>query len=205
MHRSSSPLAAPPLAAILLAAGSARRFGSDKLLASLADGTPVALAAARAIQAGMPSGALLVAVIRPEQTALATLLQEAGWQPVASAEAALGMGHSLAAGVEASREAAGWLVALADMPYLQPASVAAVAAALSADAPLAAPGYRGQRGHPVGFGAAYREELQALSGDAGARHLIQRDRARLRLLEVDDPGVLQDVDTPADLASSQDR
>ena len=194
-----------PLAALLLAAGSARRFGSDKLLAPLADGTPVALAAARAIQAGMPPGAALVAVIRPEQTTLAKLLRAAGWQVVQSPQAALGMGHSLAAGVEASREAGGWLIALADMPFIQPQSIAAVAAALASGAPLAASCYLSQRGHPVGFGAAYREELLALDGDAGARHLIQRDRAQLRTLEVDDPGVLLDVDTPEDLVTSQDR
>lgn len=201
-----TPLTNPPLAALLLAAGSARRFGSDKLLAPLADGTPVALAAACAIQAGLPPGTLLIAVIRPEQTTLATLLRQAGWHPVASPQAALGMGHSLAAGVDASREAAGWLVALADMPYLQPASVAVVAEALAAGAPLAAPCYRGegkQRGHPVGFGAAYREELLALTGDSGARQILQREQERLRLLDCDDPGVLQDVDTPADLSWEQ--
>lgn len=192
-----------PLAALLLAAGSAHRFGSDKLLARLADGTPVALAAARAIQAGLPPETRRVAVLRPEQAILAALLHEAGWQVVASPQAALGMGHSLAAGVEASREAAGWLVALADMPFIQPQSIAAVAAALAAGAPLAAPCHQGQRGHPVGFGAAYREALLALEGDAGARHLIQRDRALLRLLELGDAGVLRDVDTPADLTMAQ--
>ncbi|HXK57970.1 MAG TPA: NTP transferase domain-containing protein, partial [Gammaproteobacteria bacterium] len=66
-------------------------------------------------------------------------------------------------------------------------------------AALVAPGYRGRRGHPVGFSADWGERLAALSGDAGARHLLASHRRELQLLPVADPGVLQDVDTPEEL------
>ncbi|MCL4799694.1 MAG: nucleotidyltransferase family protein, partial [Burkholderiales bacterium] len=58
---------------------------------------------------------------------------------------------------------------------------------------------RGERGHPVGFAARYGAELAALAGDAGAREILRRDRGLVELIEVDDPGVLRDVDTRADL------
>ena len=74
-----------------------------------------------------------------------------------------------------------------------------VADALVAGAPIAAPCYRQQRGHPVGFAAGMREELENLHGDQGARSVLQRHRQAMRLLEVDDPGILADIDTPRDL------
>jgi molybdenum cofactor cytidylyltransferase len=109
-----------------------------------------------------------------------------------------GTGASIACAVRATPWARGWIVALADMPAIEPDTVQAVRAALLAGAESAAPFHRGRRGHPVGFGAACRAELAALDGDEGARAVLARHPpARL---EVDDPGILFDVDTPADLA-----
>ncbi|HEY8554487.1 MAG TPA: NTP transferase domain-containing protein, partial [Burkholderiales bacterium] len=93
----------------------------------------------------------------------------------------------------------GWIVALADMPLVRPATIRAVADAIAAGAALAAPRYRGERGHPVGFAAAYGPRLAALSGDAGAREIVRAERERLRLIDCDDPGVLADIDTALDL------
>jgi len=182
---------------ILLAAGFARRFGSDKRLQRLADGRAMAVVAAgQLLQAGVP----VIAVLRPEDAELAELLAAAGCEVVNAAAAQFGMGHSLAAGVAASPDAAGWLVALADMPRLQVASHRAVLAALHAGASLARSEHAGQAGHPVGFAARWREQLLALSGDAGARQLVQAGAAELVRCPVDDPGVLFDVDLPGDLA-----
>jgi molybdenum cofactor cytidylyltransferase len=186
------------LAGILLAAGSATRFGAPKLLQPLADGTPMAVQAARRLRAILPES---LAVLRPGDTALRRLLAAEGLELVVCPHAADGMGASLACGVAASAEADGWLVALADMPFVAPSSVAAVAAALRAGAALAAPRYRGRRGHPVGLAAGYRAELLALGGDRGARELLARDAPRLALIDCNDPGVLADIDTPADLAA----
>jgi len=105
------------------------------------------------------------------------------------------MGHSLACGVRARSSAAGWVIALADMPAVSPATIVAVRDALARGYPSAAPVHRGQRGHPVGFGRACRTELLALTGDAGARGVLAAHPPLL--IEVDDPGCLLDIDAPA--------
>lgn len=185
---------------ILLAAGRSTRFGGDKLLYPLADGTPLALASAWSLQAALPR---VVAVVDTRNCPLRTLLAAAGIEIVAAPLADAGMGTSLASGVAATRDATGWIVALADMPFISPATVARVHAALLAGAPLAAPAYEGRRGHPVGFAARFRENLLTLRGDAGARHLLHEQREMLALLACDDPGVLRDIDTPEDLVAFQ--
>jgi molybdenum cofactor cytidylyltransferase len=108
----------------------------------------------------------------------------------------MGMGHSIAAGVAATGDASGWLIVPADMPLLQPHSILAVAAALGQN-PVVYAQYRGQRGHPVGFNAELFSELVGLQGDEGARRILARYPSLG--LELDDPGVLMDLDTEADL------
>jgi molybdenum cofactor cytidylyltransferase len=95
-------------------------------------------------------------------------------------------------------DARGAIIALADMPWLLPSTVARIAAALRRGAILAAPAHRGTRGHPVAIGAGYFAELRTLSGDEGAKKLLAAHGAELELIAVDDPGVLRDVDTQAD-------
>lgn len=108
----------------------------------------------------------------------------------------VGMGHSIAAGVSASGDSDGWLIVPADMPLLRPDTLRAVAAALSND-PVAYAQYRGRQGHPVGFSAELFSELVDLHGDEGARRIMARYPSQA--VDVDDPGVLLDVDTVADL------
>lgn len=181
---------------ILLAAGRGARFGGDKLLAALPDGTMLGAAAARAMMRVLPR---VVAVVRPGDVALRRCLEEEWVDVVECAEAARGMGRSLACGIGAAPEADAWLIALADMPYIKDSSYRRVAQALAGGAELAAPSHRGQRGHPVGFGAGFGAALLALDGDRGARELFSAHAGEARLIEVDDAGVLQDVDTPRDL------
>ncbi len=186
-----------PIVGVLLAAGQGRRFGSDKLLHPLDEGTPMAVLAARRLKAACP---VSIAVLRPEQTVLAGLLAEVGLRIVSCAEARDGMGCSLAAGVAASPNAAGWLVALGDMPFIQPETLREVSRVLEAGASLAAPWLEGRRGHPVGFAAGWREDLLALAGDAGARDILAGHPRAMVRIETTDAGVLRDVDTPEDLA-----
>jgi molybdenum cofactor cytidylyltransferase len=117
---------------------------------------------------------------------------------VADAEAARGMGHSIAAGVAERPSAAGWLILPGDMPLIRPSTLLTVAAALE-DHPVAYAQHHGRRGHPVGFAAELYSELVMLNGDEGARRLIARYPACAA--EVDDAGVLVDVDTVEDLAA----
>jgi molybdenum cofactor cytidylyltransferase len=181
---------------ILLAAGSSSRFGADKLLQPLADGTPVGLRSARTLVAVLPRS---LAVVRDRAGALARMLADAGLEVVECRVQPPGMGASIACGVAAARDAGGWVIALADMPYVPPGAIEAVAGALRAGAPLAAPWCRGRRGHPVGFAAAFGPALADLAGDVGARAVLEEHAAQIVGLPWDHDGVLRDIDTPADL------
>ena len=112
----------------------------------------------------------------------------------------VGMGHSIAAGVSATGDAEGWLIVPADMPLLRTASMLAVADALE-QYPVAYAQYRGRQGHPVGFSAELYSELVDLQGDEGARRIVARYPSQA--VDLDDPGVLVDVDTVEDLTRMQ--
>ncbi|MHB1566307.1 MAG: nucleotidyltransferase family protein [Acidiferrobacter sp.] len=181
---------------LLLAAGRSQRFGSDKLLQRLDGGPPLALRCAQGLQ---PAVDRLVVIVHPEATAVSASLRAAGITVVCCPHAENGLGASLAFGIRVTGGAHGWLVALADMPYIAPATAVAVATRLRAGAIIVAPFFRGQRGHPVGFGRALGPELGALSGDIGATAVIRRHRHLLTPVPTDDAGIIIDIDTPDDL------
>lgn len=135
---------------ILLAAGQSRRFGADKKLHPLADGINPALVAARHLAAMC---ARTIVVIRPEDSHLAALLAAEGLGNRGLRVRSAGHGHSLRCGVAACPDAAGWLIALADMPFIKPASYHAVLRALQNGADMARTQFDKKPGHPVGFGA----------------------------------------------------
>jgi molybdenum cofactor cytidylyltransferase len=183
---------------VLLAAGYGSRFDPDglhnKLLARMPDGTVVAHEAAHRLLLVVTR---VLAVVRPGSEALARMLNDAGCDVMFTADAERGMGASLAAGIEASADAEGWIVGLADMPRIAVSTIEGVARTLDDGASIVVPFYRGQRGHPVGFGPEHRDALMALDGDTGARALLTEHQ--IARLDVDDPGILHDVDTPEDL------
>lgn len=183
--------------AILLAAGSSTRFGSDKLVHALPHGVAVAVQAARHLKAVLPR---VVAVVRAADGDTARALGGEGCEVVVCANAEDGMGASLACGVRAAGAADAYLVALGDMPFIRPSSIAALRDALEAGAAIVAPYFRTRRGHPVGLAGRFRAELEALEGDEGARRLIAANEAALVKVPVGDPGVIRDIDTPADVA-----
>ena len=184
--------------AILLAAGSATRFGSDKLLHLLPHGVPIAVQSARHLRAVFEKDVL--AVVRPEANQLAELLRAEGCEVVPCKRAADGMGASLACAVRALEAADAYVVALADMPFIRPSSIAAVRDELLKGAALAAPYFRARRGHPVGISSRFRDELVRLQGDEGAKTLLAHRAAEIIKVPVGDPAVLRDIDTPGDLA-----
>ena len=181
---------------LLLAAGSASRFGSDKLRHALPHGVPIAVQAARIFKLELSR---VVAVVKPESAELVDALQEEGCEVVVCENAAEGMGASLACAARAAGEADGYLVALGDMPFLRRTSIAAVRDALVNGAPLVAPYFRTRRGHPVGIGKRFYEELLSLRGDEGARKLLAANAGQLVKIPIGDPGVIRDIDTPQDL------
>ena len=148
------------------------------------------------IAAGLP----VLAVVKPGDFPLADMLEQEGCDVTMFAHAARGMGASLAHGIGQRRGAAGWIIALADMPSIASGTIKAVVRELEAGRELVAPVYQGQRGHPVGLGKRFGAQLAALDGDAGARDIIGAHKSELTLIECDDPGVLQDIDRREDLA-----
>ena len=184
-----------PIVGVLLAAGSAKRFGADKLSVALPGGRPLAIAALEPLLATVDE---VVAVVRAEDRSLARVMHARGARVTACRDAAEGMGVSLAWGVRAAPLAAGWVIGLADMPWIRSETIAAVVSALRSGASVVAPESVGKRGHPVGFDAGLYGELIALVGDEGARSVLARHPPSL--VATRDGGILRDVDTPADLS-----
>lgn len=188
---------------ITLAAGQGSRFGSDKMACPIPDAMaierPLVMHALAALQ---PVCDECVVVLRPEQTALVQAVTQAGSQAIICDTAGEGMAHSLRAGVAAVPQDAAMLLMLGDMPFVQAATMQKVSSALRKGASLVAPFFNGQRGHPVGFSAQWRDAMLTLEGDAGAKRLIQQHPDALTRIECNDPGILRDIDLRSDLPAS---
>lgn len=185
------------IAGILLAAGAGTRFGGDKLLFPLPDGTPIGIKAARSLLSGVDHG---IAVVRQKDRLLAQLLEAEGLRVAFCPDPEAGMGTSLAFGIRIAQNADGWLIALGDMPFIRHDTVRSVASLLQSGAPIAAPQHQGRRGHPVGFAREFFCDLTQLGGDQGARPLLAAHAARIHLFECEDPGIFADIDTRSDHA-----
>lgn len=204
---------------VVLAAGKGSRFGgTGHKLAQALGGTSVlgqtvlGQTIANAIQSQLPVVVVTTEALAAESARWVArrdivLLPEVGSVAgaalghAAGRTVALGMGYSIAQGVAARPQAAGWLVMPGDMPLVRPATLLAVAAGL-AHAPVVYAQHLGRRGHPVGFAAELFSELVQLRGDEGARRITARYPSVG--LELGDPGVLIDVDTEADLSTVRD-
>ena len=170
---------------IILAAGKGERFraggGTTHKLEALLAGKPVlqhVLAAAQA--SGLP------------------------WHLVRPQGGTNGMGDSIALGVKATPYAAGWLILPGDLPLITAASLQRVAQALN-EKPVVVPYFQQRHGHPVGFGREYFDSLARLTGDEGAKAVVQAARARADVfsLALNDSGIVQDIDVPEDLAAAE--
>ncbi|MFZ6780681.1 nucleotidyltransferase family protein [Undibacterium sp. Ji83W] len=184
----------PRWTGILLAAGRGRRFDAsgqrDKLLQKLADSKSVAQHSAQNLLAAMPQ---VVAVLRPDNAALSDQLQAMGVECLVCHDADAGMANSLKHALRTTADSAGWLIALADMPAVKPSTMTLLFNALQAGAEIVVPVYQRRRGNPVGFAHQYLPQLLDLQGDVGARSLLQSNP--VTQVEVDDPGIHQDIDT----------
>jgi len=184
---------------VVLAAGRSERFGAGrhKLAQPLGASSVLAQTLARAIASHLRTVVVtteaFVDVARSSVAARDVVVLP---DLASDGSASLGMGTSIAAGVRASADSAGWLVLPGDMPLVQSATLLAVARALDHHA-VAYAQHGGRRGHPVGFAAELYPELTELSGDEGARRIISRYPAFA--VDLDDPGILVDIDTEDDL------
>ena len=185
---------------IVLAAGQGKRFAgpSHKLTQRLGQFSVLGTTLHHVVDSGLPMVLVTTIDLAHEARGLVDV-RDIEIMPTASAPGVgrrWGMGVSIAAGVSARPDAAGWLVVPGDMPMIRSATLRAVADGLE-PYPAVYAQYHGRQGHPVAFAAELYSELVQLDGDEGARRLLARYPSQG--IDVDDPGVLQDVDTQDDL------
>lgn len=186
---------------ILLAAGESTRFGTNKLLHLLPDSKiPIAVQSAKHILQALPDS---IAVVREDNLQLNSLLQETDILLIGNRNAELGMSSSICCAIKAVKQlfpaAKGCVMALADMPYISPGIIKQVADSIQAGELIAAPQYKNQRGHPVGFSYQLFDELLTLQGDVGAKSLLDKYSSQLYVFETSQNGILRDIDRPDDL------
>jgi molybdenum cofactor cytidylyltransferase len=192
------------IAAVVLAAGRASRMGSNKLVAEL-DGEPIVR---RTVRAVLGSRARPVIVVTGhEAEAVRAALAGLDVRFVHNPDFAGGMSTSLRAGIAAAGTADAALICLGDMPRLEAEHLDDVIGAFRSGDPdeIVVPTHERKRGNPVLWPRRYFAEIAELSGDVGARALIDRHADRVRLIAIDDPAILVDVDTPAALAELRRR
>ncbi|BEO58204.1 nucleotidyltransferase family protein [Serratia marcescens] len=189
---------------VITAAGRGERFiqaggQGNKLNAGFADAAGEQRSLfEHTLRQALASGLPVQVVTRPDN--LPVLAACAAKQVPVTLLASAGLGDSIAAGVAATPHWQGWLIHLADMPFVGADVFRQVADALRQHA-IVRPCYAQQPGHPVGFSARLRKPLCQLRGDNGARELLQG--AAVHLLPLEHPGVVQDIDLPSQLPASE--
>lgn len=185
------------IAAIVLAAGLARRMGRQKLLLDL-KGKPVVRWSVEAVLAHVDD---CVVVTGHDDGGVRAALTGLTVRYAVNSRPEDGQGSSIATGVTALASATTeTLVALGDQPLTPPDVVPRLLAARRTSAKaIAAPSYRGIRGTPVLFAAEVFPELRALAGDSGARDVVAARPERVAIVDFD-VAMPADVDTPEDLA-----
>ena len=189
--------------AIVPAAGASRRMGSPKPLLPFGGGS--VLGAVAAALAGGGASETVVVVGGPDAAALDRHAAALGLRRAVNPDPARGMLSSVLAGLEAlggagaiARRGEPLLVCPADLPALSAATVRAVVDRLEAGAALAVAVHSGRRGHPLGIAARLAPEIESLDPAVGLRQLLDRHRDEVAEVPVDDPGAVDDADTPAD-------
>lgn len=181
---------------ILLAAGQSTRFGSNKLLHPLNKSKSIAQQSAHNLIQACPNS---IAVINNASSILAESLSDTGIKIIENTEAVQGMGSSIACGVQATADADAWLIVLADMPFIQIQTIKKIIQNFKEKKCILAATYQHQQGHPVLFSKHFFNALTQLNSDAGAKNILKNNLELIKLIELDDPGILKDVDLLEDL------
>ncbi|MFT7247166.1 MAG: molybdenum cofactor cytidylyltransferase [Candidatus Azotimanducaceae bacterium] len=193
------------IGAIILAAGSSRRFGNDKRRSALPSGQ---ILLEESIHKAASVIDEVIVVLRFGDKEFAKELEQRikgeGIKYYCAPDSAKGMGHSLANSISRVKDWGAALVFLGDMPFVQAETVESLLAEYEFRkkdvAPIIIPVRHGRRGHPVLFAKQYFEEIAAIEGDHGAKIVIDAHPGQVFEVEVEDPGVIRDIDTPEDLA-----
>ena len=182
-------------ALIVLAAGFSRRFGEEDKLQYPIDGTPLLQKTLETFSATMFGQRILV--VNSDSGDSARMGRKLGFEIGINHYAEAGMGSSISAGVRLVKDAAGAMVALGDMPFISPQTINSLTREFLRRSCIfiVAPSFKGERGHPVIFPSSFFEPLEKLNEDHGAREVINSNLDLVAIVDTDDPGVLQDVDT----------
>ena len=192
---------------LLLAAGQAKRFGADKLMAKLADGKPVIAHTLNNLQwLAKRHGLELTVVVRHDNDALINFLQQQHVDYSICPDAIHGMGNSIAHGIRSHQYWHGWFIALADMPLISHQTLETLFfQAQKTPEKIIRPNVllkdQQQAGHPVYFPRCLGFELSKLQGDQGAKKVISQHPDLLELVSTEDKHILTDIDTKQALAN----
>ncbi|MBT3529389.1 MAG: nucleotidyltransferase family protein [Gammaproteobacteria bacterium] len=186
----------PNTGAIVLAAGFSRRFGGNKLNAKLSNNKTVFQQTIERLTESVPE------VIVVSRADIAPILQPYHSDVRIFSGADQGMGSTLAFAIQQIQNWDACLICLADMPFINPASYRAIADLIEPNS-IVVPSYSGQIGNPVAFSSEYFPELSCLQGDSGGRTLMKKHTENIIKLNLEDAGILQDIDTEDDLQRYQ--
>lgn len=180
---------------IMLAAGSSQRFTDDKRQARFKDGRTLLETSLSSVP---PDFKNKILVLRPGDEQLAEKFSHTGWQIVIAENASKGMAYSLSTGIQWAMDWEGVIIGLGDMPLVNPGTYTKLQYALTTNE-IVIPVYEGRHGNPVGFRQKYFASITELSGDKGARSLLNRYQSQCFECECNDSGILRDIDTPEEL------
>ncbi len=188
---------------IILAAGASERFGYPKQLALVEGVTMLERVVEIALASPLED---VVVVLGAHAERLIPLLERRPVQVVVNREWEEGIASSVRAGIlAAGPETEALVFFLADQPFVRPKTVAAVINRYyKTRKPIVAPTFRSTRGNPVLFDRSTFLELASIRGDKGGRSLMETHPDWVEMVEVDDPGILIDIDTPQDLSLSKE-
>lgn len=184
--------------AIILAAGASTRFGSDKKV------TPFANTTLLQHTVGLYSSVFRkVLLVLREQASIKVDSLPKNVETVLASEARYGLSHSLRAGVKQALKEPWIVVGLMDMPFVTVQTLQSLAGRMdSMNVSIIRPRFKKQYGNPVGFKQECYSRLCELTGDQGARTLFSTGEFRVDVLDVEDRGILIDIDTPEQLKES---
>ncbi|MDB9968274.1 nucleotidyltransferase family protein [Gammaproteobacteria bacterium] len=185
--------------AIVLAAGFSSRFGSSKLLAELSSGKTVFQQTVERVAEAFPERFVIT---RPKMVAALQELAE-GTSILSFEHADQGMGATLAFAAQQIGDWDGCVVCLGDMPFIETATYRRIAELVTTGS-IVTPTFDSKMGNPVAFGKNLYTDLEALTGDSGGKKLTSMYPQSVRELQVSDPGILHDIDTPEELAFYKD-
>jgi molybdenum cofactor cytidylyltransferase len=190
------------ISAILLAAGRSTRMGTLKLTEKIGESTVIERTLASLRKAGIAD---IVVVLGYKADEINAALDVANIQTVRNPSYAEGISSSIKVGLSnLSPDSDAALIMLGDQPFVMPRTIKRIIQERKiSGARMVVPTYKGMRGNPVLVDRSMFKELRKLSGDVGARKLIDEGIREVRFLVVHDPGVALDIDTKSDLKKAR--